>query len=106
MTTIYGIKSCDSCRKAQKALPEADFRNIRAEPLSEDEITAFLEAFGETLINRASTTWRGLDETARNDPPQVLLAAHPTLMKRPVILVDGALHLGWSPATRQALGVA
>lgn len=106
MTTIYGLKTCDTCRKAIKALPGAAFRDVRAEPLTGDEIAAFLDAFGDKLINRASITWRGLDEAERGQPPAALLAAHPTLMKRPVIRSDGALHLGWTPATRAALGLA
>jgi arsenate reductase (glutaredoxin) len=105
MTTIYGLKTCDSCRKAQKALPEARFRDIRTEPLEAGEIAEFLDAFGDALVNRASTTWRGLDDTTRAQPPAALLAAHPTLMKRPVIRTDEALLLAWTPATRKALGV-
>jgi arsenate reductase (glutaredoxin) len=105
MTTIYGIRTCDTCRKASKALPGATFRDVRTDPLSAEEIAEFLDAFGEKLVNRASTTWRGLDEAARDQAPAALLAAHPTLMKRPVIRADGALHLGWTPATRASLGV-
>jgi arsenate reductase (glutaredoxin) len=105
MTTIYGLKTCDTCRKAIKALPGATLRDIRAQPLTAAEIAGFLDAFGEALVNRASTTWRGLDEAARAQTPQALRAAHPALMKRPVIAAGGALHLGWTPATRAALGV-
>lgn len=104
-TTIYGLKTCESCRKALRALPGARFRDIRAEPLDAAELAGFLAAFGAALVNRASTTWRGLDEAARARPPEALLAAHPALMKRPVIRAGAALHLGWTPATRAALGV-
>ena len=106
MTTIYGLKTCDTCRKAIKALPGATFRDVRAEPLDAGEIAEFLAAFGDRLVNRASATWRELDDTEREKPPAVLLAAHPALMKRPVIRSDGALHLGWTPETRAALGAA
>ncbi|MGB3315963.1 MAG: ArsC/Spx/MgsR family protein [Albidovulum sp.] len=96
---LYGIKSCDTCRKALKALQEAghtvQFRDIRAAPLDVAEIARFHATFGERLINRASTTWRGLAEAERAGPPDALLAAHPTLMKRPVIDRDGRLTLGW-----------
>jgi arsenate reductase-like glutaredoxin family protein len=96
---LYGLKSCDTCRKALKALSEAGrdvaFRDVRAEPLTAAEIARFQAAFGERLINRASTTWRGLSEAERAAPPESLLAAHPTLMKRPVIDRDGSLTLGW-----------
>ncbi len=103
--TIYGIKSCDTCRKALKALPEAAFRDIRATPLSAEERAEFHAAFGDKLINRASTTWRGLPEETRAEPVETLLAAHPTLMKRPVIRAGDALHLGWKADTQAALGL-
>jgi arsenate reductase-like glutaredoxin family protein len=102
---IWGLKTCDTCRKAIKALPGATFRDIRAQPLTAAEISRVLAAFGDKAVNRASTTWRGLDEGARAGDPAALLAAHPALMKRPVINTGDALHLGWTPAVRAALGV-
>lgn len=102
---IWGLKTCDTCRKAIAALPGARFRDIRAEPLSGDEITGLLANFGEAAINRSSTTWRGLPEADRALPPAALLKAHPALMKRPVIRLGEAWHLGWTPAVRAALGV-
>jgi len=75
-------------------------RDIRAEPLSRAELVAFLAAFGEALVNRRSTTWRSLPEAGRARAPAELLAAHPALMRRPVIrTADGALHPGWEPGT-------
>ena len=102
---ILGLKSCDTCRKARKALPDADFRDIRDDPLDAGEIEQLLGDFGEKLVNRASATWRNLDEAARNDSPALLLAAHPALMKRPVILSEKGNHLGWSAQTRAALDI-
>lgn len=102
---IYGLASCDTCRKARGALPEARFRDIRAEPLSAGEWQQFLDAFGERLVNRASTTWRGLSEAERGADPAALLGRHPALMKRPVIRTGDGLYLGWGPETRGALGV-
>jgi arsenate reductase (glutaredoxin) len=100
---IYGIKTCDTCRKAQKALPEASFRDIRAQPLTGPEIAEFLAEFGDELINRASTTWRGLPDDARAQDAQTLLAAHPTLMKRPVIRAQGQYYLGWKADVQAAI---
>ncbi|MEL6645772.1 MAG: ArsC/Spx/MgsR family protein [Pseudomonadota bacterium] len=102
---IFGLRTCDTCRAAAKALPDAAFVDVRATPLDPAEIARFLEAFGDALVNRRSTTWRGLDEKARAGDPATLLAAHPTLMKRPVIETDEGLHLGWTPEVRAALGV-
>ncbi|MFA7433049.1 MAG: ArsC/Spx/MgsR family protein [Gemmobacter sp.] len=106
---LYGIPTCDTCRKARKELEaggaNVTFRDIRAEPLAATEIAGFLAEFGEKLINRASTTWRGLDEAARAADPAGLLAQHPTLMKRPVIRSGAGLTLGWNAAVKaQHLG--
>lgn len=105
MTEVWGLKTCDTCRKALAALPGARFRDVRAQSLSGNEIAALLEHFGDTLVNRASTTWRGLDEAQRARPAAALLAAHPALMKRPLIREGDTWHLGWTPSVRAALGV-
>ena len=101
---IYGIKSCDTCRKAIKAVEAAggtpQFHDIRADPLDAETLSRFLDTFGDDLVNRRSTTWRNLDEDARSGAPAALLEAHPTLMKRPVIELDDTIHLGWSPAVQ------
>ena len=103
---IWGLKTCDTCRKASKALPHARFRDIRADPLTGTEIAGLLGAFGDKAVNRASTTWRGLSDEARKAPLSDLLAAHPALMKRPVIRAGADWHLGWTPAVQKALGAA
>lgn len=104
MTTIYGIKTCDTCRKAIKAL-DGSLHDVRAEPLSTAQLERFYAAFGDALINTKSTTWRGLDEGARARAPLDLLADHPTLMKRPVIDLNGTFYLGWGKDVQAALGV-
>jgi arsenate reductase len=102
-TLIYGIKTCDTCRKALATLKGAQFVDIRATPLDDATRARFIAAFGDGLVNRASTTWRSLDESARALPVADLLAQHPTVMKRPVIDKDGTLHLGWTPKVQAAL---
>lgn len=103
---LYGIPTCDTCRKALKALVEAGhpatLHDIRKEPLSAAQIAAFAQVFGDKLLNRASTTWRGLDEAARAQPLEALLAAHPALMKRPLIVAAGGMTLGWDKVTQAA----
>jgi arsenate reductase (glutaredoxin) len=106
MIEIWGLKTCDTCRSALKALPDARLRDVRTDPLTADEIADLLARFGDKALNRASTTWRGLAEEDRARDPAALLADHPTLMKRPVIRSGDAVHLGWTPATRGALGIA
>lgn len=96
---FFGLKSCDTCRKALKALIAAGYTpeviDVRTDGLTASDITAIVAAFGDKAINRASTTWRGLDATEREADPVALLAAHPTLMKRPVITADGVWTIGW-----------
>jgi arsenate reductase-like glutaredoxin family protein len=105
--TVFGLKACDTCRAAVKALEAAgrDVRlvDVRAEPLDDAARARFLDAFGEALVNRRSTTWRGLSEAERTRAPEALLADHPALMKRPVIEAGGALYLGWDAAVKGAL---
>ncbi|MCE0505347.1 MULTISPECIES: ArsC/Spx/MgsR family protein [unclassified Roseivivax] len=101
---IYGIKTCDSCKKAQKALPDAEFVDVREDGLPSDVLTAALDRFGDRLLNTRSTTWRELSEEERKKQPVWLIAAHPTLMKRPLIVKGEEMHLGFDATTREALG--
>ncbi len=102
---IYGLKNCDSCRNAKKALESNGFdvalRDVRADPLTSDEIAKFLAVFGEKLVNTRSTTWRGLSESERTEPPGALLKKHPALMKRPIIEGD-TTTLGWDKVAKAA----
>ena len=103
---IYGLKTCDTCRKALKALPQATFVDVRAEGVPQDVMDAARSTFGDALTNTRSTTWRSLSEAERQAPQDTLLAAHPTLMKRPLIVDGDQMHLGWTKAVQEALGVA
>jgi arsenate reductase len=105
MTKIYHLKTCDSCRKVLKIFTAADIDftavDVRADPLDAATLSRFLDAFGwETLINRRSTTWRGLSEAEKNTASETALALlqkYPALMKRPVIDGPGGLTLGSKP---------
>ncbi len=104
---IYCLKTCDTCRKAISALKAAghdpEIVDVRADGLSKADRKRFLAEFGDALINRSSATWRGLSEDEQIRDPGALLAAHPTLMKRPVIEAEGRLYLGWTADVQQAL---
>ncbi|ATG36123.1 MULTISPECIES: arsenate reductase family protein [Phaeobacter] len=106
---LYGLKTCDTCRKALKQLPEAQLVDVRADGVPEAVLTAAMAQFGDRLVNTRSTTWRGLSEAERATDPLDLLKAHPTLMKRPLIQsgpdLNGDLYLGWDAKTKAALGV-
>jgi arsenate reductase len=100
---LYGLKNCDTCRKALKQLPEARLVDVRAEGVPLELLTEALAKFGDKLVNTRSTTWRGLSEEERAAEPLALLQQHPALMKRPLIAVDGGLYLGWDKTTQEAL---
>ena len=93
---IYGLKTCDTCRKAKNALPQAQLIDVREEGVPEAVLTQAYERFGTALLNTRSTTWRGLDDDAREEEPLTLIKAHPALMKRPLIAKGDALFLGWN----------
>lgn len=100
---IYGLKTCDTCRKALKSLPGARLVDVRADGLPDEVLARAVARFGGDLINRRSATWRGLSEEERALAPEALVARHPAVMKRPLIAHDGTLHLGWSEDLRAAL---
>ncbi|SLN45331.1 putative reductase [Roseovarius albus] len=100
---IYGLKNCDTCRKALKSLPNAEFRDVRRDGVPAELLKTAYAQFGNALLNARSTTWRGLDESERAKDPLDLLAEHPTLLKRPLIEHDGALSLGWAKDVQEKL---
>jgi arsenate reductase len=111
--TLYGLKSCDTCKKALKALEAAGhtvaFMDVRTEADLPAKVPAWLSAVGsDRLINTRSTTWRGLDDGERalaDSDASGLLQNHPTLIKRPVIEAGGEILVGWAKDVQAALGV-
>ncbi|WP_298838865.1 arsenate reductase family protein [uncultured Roseobacter sp.] len=102
---LFGLKNCDTCRKALKALPDVDFLDVRADGVPAELLSRAFAQFGTALLNTRSATWRGLDESEKADDPVDLLTRHPTLMKRPLIADGETLYLGWTPETRSSLSV-
>lgn len=104
---FFGLKTCDTCRKALKALGDRDVTviDVRADGVSDTDRAAMVAAFGETVINKRSTTWRGLSVAEQALDLETLLKKHPTLLKRPVIDLNGVWYQGWTEDVRQALGV-
>lgn len=110
--TLYGLKTCDTCKKALKALEAAGYSvtyiDVRADGVPTDVLQGWLAEHGQILVNTRSTTWRGLDEGQRlqtETDPAALLALHPTLIKRPVIVRDGGVTVGWTKALQVELGL-
>ena len=104
MTTLYGIPNCDTVRKARNWLGTRGiahrFHDFRADGLTAERVAAWVDALGwEALLNRRGTTWRQLDADVRAAigaaTAPALLLAQPTLIRRPVLEQDGAVHLGF-----------
>jgi arsenate reductase len=75
-------------------------------PLRLRNCQKWLDEHGEAvLVNRKSTTWRGLDDQARQQPALALLGANPTLIKRPVIENGDNSFVGWTAEVQTALGL-
>ncbi len=100
---LYGLKTCDTCRKALKSLEGVTFVDVRTEGVPEDVLKSAYARFGGDLVNTRSTTWRGLDADMRATDPLELLVQHPALMKRPLIEAHGTLYLGWDKNVQAAL---
>ena len=105
--TLYGLKTCDTCRKALKAIQnsglEVTYLDVRADGVPAETLQHFITVFNEDVMNKRSTTWRSLSEEEREKSALALLIEHPTLMKRPVIDMDGALYLGWGKEVQAAV---
>lgn len=101
---LYGIPTCDTCKKALKALKDAghdpQFRDVRAKPLSEAEIARIVMEFGDRVINRTSPSYRSFSDFLKASDPEAQIAAQPTVMKRPVIEHEGRWTLGWDSAAQ------
>lgn len=112
MLTVYGLKNCDTCRKATKWLEARgvahEFRDLRAHPPSANDWQSWIAEYGhETLINRRGTTWRGLTaadtDGLDNERAILLLKAHPALMKRPLFDFGDTRVLGFAKAQQDQL---
>lgn len=104
MITVYGIKNCDTIKKACKWLTdngiEYKFHDFRADGVDATSIENWIaEAGWETVLNRRGTTWSKLDssvqESTNGDNVSALLVAHPAMIKRPVLDVDGTITIGF-----------
>ena len=109
---FYGLKTCDTCRKARKALDAAGaaytYIDVRADGVSKAALKNWVSALGvKTVLNTRSTTWRELDDADKefsSDADAIaLMSAYPTLIKRPVIEHDGEIFVGWTKDTQAAL---
>jgi Spx/MgsR family transcriptional regulator len=106
-TILYGIKNCDTVRKARAWLDAHGisyrFHDLRSDGIDAATLNTWLQQVDTaTLINTRGTTWRQLPENARqigdNGTAVRLMLEHPTLIKRPVLLHDGKITVGFTTA--------
>ena len=109
--TIYGIKSCDTMKKARAWLdghgvPYA-FHDYKTAGIERARLEGWARELGwETLLNRAGTTFRKLPEKDRDGLTEkkaiALMLAQPSMIKRPVLDLGGRLLVGFNPAEYEA----
>lgn len=102
---LYGIRNCDTVKKARKWLDEQgigyDFHDFKKDGLDEALLKRWEQAIGwETLLNRRGTTWRKLPEEVRDtigaQSAHELMLENPSIIKRPVVEHDGNVSVGFN----------
>jgi arsenate reductase (glutaredoxin) len=105
-TVIYGIKNCDTIKKARTWLESRgvahDFHDYKVAGIEPEKLAAWAKVVGwEVLLNRAGTTFRKLPDKAKQNLDEAkaieLMLAQPSIIKRPVLERGKALIVGFSP---------
>ena len=105
MLTVYGIQSCDTCKKARKYLTEQDiefrFHDVRDDGIDSEMLERWAARIDwQKLLNRRSLTWRKIPEVDRDSMDRErafeLILERPTLLKRPVLEAEKFLAVGFS----------
>ncbi len=107
---LYGLKTCDTCKRARKELDAAGvayaFHDVREDGATKAQIATWAKAAGwEAMLNKASTTWRALPEDQKTGLTEAkavaLMAANPALIKRPLISRGPTeVYVGWTDAVK------
>jgi Spx/MgsR family transcriptional regulator len=104
--TLYGIKNCDTMKKARAWLEAKGvaygFHDYKAEGVDRPRLEAWARSVGwEALLNRAGTTFRKLPDAEKGDLDErkalALMLDQPSMVKRPVLDLDGCLLVGFKP---------
>ena len=105
-TTIYGIKNCDTMKKARAWLDAKgvayDFHDYKAAGIAKEKLKGWSDKLGwETLLNRAGTTFKKLPDADKEGLTEkkalALMLAQPSMIKRPVLDAKGKLTVGFKP---------
>ena len=99
---IFGIKNCDKIKKTILWCASngrmCEFHDYRVDGINQQLIASFLSHYSmQELINKRSTTWRKLTDEEKSNPTIELVIANPTLLKRPIVEINGQLHIGYFP---------
>ena len=112
MFTLYGIKACDTMKKARAWLDAKgvayQFHDYKTQGIDRAHLEEWTEKLGfETVLNRACTTFRKLDDADKADLTREkaidLMLAQPSMIKRPVLHGEGVLTVGFKPETYETL---
>ena len=103
--TLYGIKNCDTIRKARRWLTAHDieftFHDFRLDGVDEDQLSQWIDELGwEVLLNKRGTTWRKLDPEVKENIDQKMalniMLEQPAIIKRPVLDLGAKRIVGFS----------
>ena len=109
---LYGISNCDTVKKAKNWLETNNidyrFHDFRKQGLESEIVQDWLNQIPwDQLLNKRSTTWRNLDpevqQSVNAETVVQLLVANPTLIKRPVLTVNGIINIGFNADTYQGI---
>ena len=107
MITLYGIKNCDTVKKARSWLEQHNvdyrFHDFRADGLTVAQVNAWIAEIGlEKIVNKRSTTWKELDETTKTHfnetTAATVISENPTLIKRPLLDTEKQKYVGFKDA--------
>lgn len=104
---IYGIKNCDTVKKARKFLDEAGvdyrFHDYKKEGVDADKLRHFVSEFGwDSILNKRGTTWRRLDDDTKEsvvnaDSALTVMLENPSTIKRPIVEAASKNFVGFDP---------
>lgn len=112
MIILYGIKNCDSVKKARKWLADNNldyqFHDFRADGITAELVQSFIaQSSWEALLNKRSISWKQLNtadkENITEEKVIALFLATPTLIKRPVLVAEYHFFIGFNPESYQNL---
>lgn len=112
MTKLYGIKNCDTIKKARNWLEQQQisyqFIDYRVDGLTAGQLKIFADQCGwQNLLNTRGTTYRQLSQIEKTDLTEqkalALMLTQPAMIKRPLLVHNDKYHLGFSPADYQLI---